>query len=190
MIILLFVYWWNSHNTLAEEKTKFHVRNMGSGGLVIPKSAWWTAPRLSVNTLAYLTWGCVIQPKKKLIDMNRLDTWLTFKLCRTSYSTSDDNRPITSADISQGWFRRGCGGGRGGCAPSYSVDSCLQRSNGVWWVEVLSCHVFLSSSGMYCLTISSAWLSTFCRLGDRDGLVRIGRGGVAVSLWVVSQSNL
>ena len=50
-----------------------------------------------------------------------------------------------------GWRR----GGRGGCAPSYSVDSCLQRSNGVWWVEVLSYHVFLSSSGMYCPTISS-----------------------------------
>ena len=48
------------------------------------------------------------------------------------------------------------GGGRGGCAPSYSVDSCLQWSNGVWWVEVLSYHVFLSSSGIYCLTISSA----------------------------------
>ena len=71
----------------------------------------------------------------------------------------------------------GGGGGRSGCAPSYSVDSCLQWSNGVWCVEVLSYHVFLSSSGMYCLTISSAWLSTFCRLGDRDGLVRIGRGG-------------
>ena len=59
----------------------------------------------------------------------------------------------------EGWFRRGGGGGggegRGGCAPSYSVDSCLQRSNGVWWVEVLSYHVFLSSSGMYCPTISS-----------------------------------
>ena len=76
------------------------------------------------------------------------------------------------------------GGGRGGCAPSYSVDSCLQWSNGVWWVKVLSYHVLLSSSGMYCLIISSAWLSTFCRLRDRDGLVRIGQGGVAVSLWV------
>ena len=93
--------------------------------------------------------------------------------------------------VVEGWFRRGGGGVRGGCAcaPSYSVDSCLQWSNGVWWVEVLSYHVFLSSSGMYCLTISSAWLSTFCRLGDRDGLVRIGRGGVAVSLWVVFFSS-
>ena len=45
------------------------------------------------------------------------------------------------------------GGGRGGCAPSYSVDSCWQRSSGVGWVEVLSYHVFLSYSGMYCLTI-------------------------------------
>ena len=47
----------------------------------------------------------------------------------------------------------GGGGGRCGCAPSYSVDSCLQWSNGVWWVEVLSYHVFLSSSGMYCCMI-------------------------------------
>ena len=63
-------------------------------------------------------------------------------------------------DLNELWkdgFAEGvAGGGRGGCAPSYSVDSCLQWSNGVWWVEVLSYHVFLSSSGMYCLTILSA----------------------------------
>ena len=62
-------------------------------------------------------------------------------------------------DLNELWkdgFAEGVAGGRGGCAPSYSVDSCLQWSNGVWWVEVLSYHVFLSSSGMYCLTISSA----------------------------------
>ena len=68
--------------------------------------------------------------------------------------------------IVEGWFRRGGGGGggRGGCAPSYSVDSCLQRSIGVWWVEVLSYHVFLSSSGMYCPTISSVINSTWDHL--------------------------
>ena len=54
-----------------------------------------------------------------------------------------------SASWVVGYFRFHC------CAPSYSVDSCLQRSNGVWWVEVLSYHVFLSSPGMYCPTISS-----------------------------------
>ena len=62
-------------------------------------------------------------------------------------------------DLNELWkdgFAEGVAGGRGGCAPSYSVDSCLQWSNGVWWVEVLSYHVFLSSYGMYCLTISSA----------------------------------
>ena len=61
---------------------------------------------------------------------------------------------------SRGW--RG-GGGRGGCAPSYSVDSCLQWSNGVWWVEVLSYHVFLSSSGMY---VSQSHLHDYQHFAD------------------------
>ena len=54
-------------------------------------------------------------------------------------------------DLNELWkdgFAEGVAEGRGGCAPSYSVDSCFQWSNGVWWVEVLSYHVFLSSSGM------------------------------------------
>ena len=94
----------------------------------------------------------------------------------------------------EGWFRRGGGGGgggggRGGCAPSYSVDSCLQWSNGVWWVEVLSYHVFLSS----CL-VSQSHLHDYQHFADL-GTVMVwcgldgGGGGVAVSLWVAFFSS-
>ena len=65
------------------------------------------------------------------------------------------NNYCTTGELWKDGFAEGVAGGRGGCAPSYSVDSCLQRSNGVWWVEVLSYRVFLSSPGMYCPTISS-----------------------------------
>ena len=41
---------------------------------------------------------------------------------------------------------------------------------------MLSYRVFLSSSGIW-PTISFSRLSKCCRLGDRDGLVKIGRGG-------------
>ena len=116
-----------------------------------------------------------------------------YQLFPSEFQVLKNNRVIHlryNRGIVEGWFRRGGGGGRGGCAPSYSVDSCLQWSNGVWWVEVLSYHVFfwyVLSHNLICMINYQhfADLGTVMVWCGLDG----GGGGVAVSLWVVFFSS-
>ena len=99
-----------------------------------------------------------------------------------------DERELWREDESGLWrdVSLGCGGGGGGVVAVLHPILWIAACSSLTGCGGLKLCPIMSSSGMYYLTISSAWLSTFCRLGDHDGLVQIGRGaGVAVSLWVV-----